>query len=282
MFKTIAILGPGLLGASLMQAARQNGLCQHTVAWSRRPETRIRCEQQTWCDAVMPTASAAAAQADLVVVCTPVETIVPIISEISDSLKSGSLVTDVGSTKSLICRQAHAATPDEVHFVGSHPMAGSEKTGMEHARADLFHHRACFVTPLLDTDPVACEKMVRFWTAIGMDVKTTNPEKHDEIVANISHLPHILASVLCSHLANQDPTWLNYAGGGLHDTTRIASGDSRLWKSIIEQNREEILQALTGFEQEMNRIRAAIYNNQTFDIINILERGKQYRDKFTK
>lgn len=282
MFKTIAILGPGLLGASLMQAARQHELCQRTIAWSRRPETRIRCEQQPWCDSVMPTASEAAANADLVVICTPVETIAPLIHDISTSLKPGTLVTDVGSTKSLICRQAHAATPSKVHFVGSHPMAGSEKTGMENASASLFQQRACFVTPLLDTDPAACDTIVRFWTKIGMGVTTTTPEKHDEIVANISHLPHILASTLCSYLATQDPSWLQYAGGGLRDSTRIAAGDPQLWHSIITQNREEILQALSGFEQEIDRLRAAMHNNNTFDIMHTLTRGKQYRDRIVE
>jgi len=280
MFNTITIIGPGLLGASLLQAARKNGLCKRTVAWSRRPETRIKCEQQDWCDTITATLSEAAAKGDLIVVCTPVETIVPIIQEIQAHLQPGTIITDVGSTKSLICRQAHAAVPEGTHFIGSHPMAGSEKTGLEHAQADLFQRRACFVTPLLDTDATACEKVVRFWTQIGMDVQTTNPEKHDEIVANISHLPHILASTLCCHLAKQDTTWINYAGGGLRDTTRIASGDPHLWKSIIQQNREEILHAITGFEQEIHNMRAAIYNDNLFDVINILERGKQYRDRF--
>ena len=282
MFETITVLGPGLLGASLLQAALDNGLCQRTVAWSRRPETRVKCERQPWCHAVAATAADAVSSADLVVVCTPVATIAPLIESIRAALRPNTLVTDVGSTKSLICRQVHSAVPEQVHFVGSHPMAGSEKTGMEHARADLFYRRACFVTPLVDTDAQACEKIVRFWDAIGMQVVTVNPEKHDEIVANISHLPHILASVLCSYLSRQDPAWLNYAGGGLKDTTRIASGDPHLWKSIIEQNRDEILRSLSGLQTEIDAMRAAIHNQQYFEVLNLLQHGKSYRDGFAE
>ena len=202
-----------------------------------------------------------------------------LVAGFASALKPGALVTDVGSAKSLICRNCHSVMPEGTTFVGAHPMAGSDKSGMKHADARLFERKACFVTPLLDTPEKAVEHVVRFWKKLDMEVETVSPEKHDEIVANISHLPHILATVLCSQLAAKDSNWRNFAGDGLRDTTRIAAGNPNLWKAIIEQNREEILRAIRDFEGELQPFKAAIANNQIFEILNFLERGKAYRDR---
>lgn len=277
MFDRIAILGPGLLGASLLQAAKRRGLCRRTAVWSRRPETRLKCETQPWCDAVFADAGDAVAEADFVVACTPVDTIVPLFAQIAPRLAHGTLVTDVGSTKSLICRHARAALPEKVAFVGSHPMAGSEKTGLEHADPELFQGRACFVTPLVDTPAADVERVARFWKALGMEVATTTPEAHDEIAAHVSHLPHLFASAYCAYLSTRDPNWIHFAGPGLRDTTRVAAGDPALWKAIALQNREEILRALDGFQRELDQLRAALHNNQPFPLQHLLERGRDYR-----
>lgn len=277
MFKQITILGPGLLGASLLQAAKERGLCKSTAAWSRRAETRAKCEGQPWCDAVFSDAGKAVADADLVVACTPVDTIVPLLKEIAAKLKRGALVTDVGSTKSLICRHGRAALPKKIGFVGSHPMAGSEKTGLEYATPELFEGRACFVTPLVGTPAKEVDKLTKFWKALGMEVATTTPEVHDEIVAHLSHLPHLLASAFCAYLGTCDPKWAHFAGPGLRDTTRIAAGDPALWRAIAMENREEILRALDGFQKELDGLRAALHNGQPFAIQHLLERGRDFR-----
>lgn len=247
--------------------------------WSRRAETRLKCEDQSWCDAVFPTACEAVKHADLVIICTPVEFIVPLLEQIAPALKPGCLVTDVGSTKSLICREARAIIGAEAHFVGSHPMAGSEKTGLENADPELFQGRACFVTPVESTPQATIDAAVRLWHELGMMVTTTSPEHHDEIVAHISHLPHFLASILSSYLASQNPDWKNYAGGGLRDTTRVAAGDPAMWKSIASHNSDEILRALDGFENELHRLKSALHNKNWFEILNLLEHGKDYRDR---
>ncbi len=168
--------------------------------------------------------------------------------------------------------------PEGSHFVGSHPMAGSEKSGLENADPELFKGRPCFVTPLTDTNEKAVEAVVRLWKELDMEVRTVTPEIHDEIVANISHLPHILATVLCTHLAEQKKDWRNYAGNGLKDTTRIAAGSPGIWKSIIEQNRDEILRSLEGLDDQVHRFRSALANEQYMEIANMLERGKAFRE----
>ena len=275
MFQQISILGPGLLGASLALTMKKRGLCQRVHSWSRRAETRAEAMQADWCDAVFDQASAACEGSDLVVVCTPVETIVPLIEQIAPSLGPDALVTDVGSTKSLICREAQGIA---VNFIGSHPMAGSERKGMCHASHNLFDGAACFITPLDGDRDSEVVRLQNLWQAIGMRVVTTNPEKHDEIVAHISHLPHLLASGLCGYLAGMDADWKSLAGGGLRDTTRVAAGDPTLWKQILEQNREEVLRAIDGFESELKALKGALLDKKTPELIARLERGKQFRD----
>lgn len=277
LFRQATILGPGLLGASLMQALRQERLVERLDAWARRPETRLACRDQPWCDGVHPTPIEAVADADLVVICTPVDTIVPLIEEIGSTLKPEAIVTDVGSTKSLICRHGRAKL-SQGSFIGSHPMAGSEKTGWQHARPDLFAHRPCFVTPVPGDDPATVEAVVRLWQRLGMEVTTASPERHDETVAAVSHLPHILASALCSYLADRESDDRPFAGNGLRDTTRIAAGDPRLWKSIVRHNSEEICHALAGFTNTLENLRSALENHDLATVERVLVRGKEYRE----
>ncbi len=276
----LTILAPGLLGGSVARAARARGVAQRIVIWSRRPETRLKLQTQPWCDAVADSPEAAVAGASIVVIAAPVDRIVPLLQQIAPALPAGALVTDVGSVKGEIARLGGSALHPRAHFVGAHPMAGSEKTGWEHSTADLFEHRTCFVTPLADCDPAAVQKVVEFWHQLGSEVVTLDPDRHDEIVAHISHLPQVVASTLCSFLAHKNPAWRNYAGGGLRDTTRIAGSDSHLWRSILEQNRDEVLRALRQFQDELHGFQMALSNRDYIEVAARLERGKAYRDQF--
>lgn len=280
MLDQITILAPGLLGASVARAARHLGAAQRLVLWARRPETRLQLKDQPWCDHVAATATEAVHGAQLVVICTPVDQIGPLVGQIAPHLAANTIVTDVGSVKGEICRAATITLKSHAHFVGSHPMAGSEKTGWEHGRADLFQGRTVFVTPLPETDANATEHVAAFWTALGAQVATVEPDAHDEIVAQISHLPQVLASTLCAALARRDVRWRNFAGGGLRDTTRIAGSDPKLWKTILEQNRDEVLRAVRGYQEELHGLERALANRDWFEVQAILERGKAYRDQF--
>lgn len=280
MSAQLTILAPGLLGGSVAKAARTHGLADRIVLWARRPESRLALREQPWCDAVADTPEAAVAGADRIVIAAPVDRIVPLIRQVAPHLAAGAIVTDVGSVKGEICRLGQAAVGKSAHFVGSHPMAGSEKTGWEHASAELFARRACFVTPLPETEQQAVEAVVRFWRELGCEVTTEHPDKHDEIVAHISHLPQVLASTLCAFLAHKDPRWRNHSGGGLRDTTRIAGSDPALWRTILEQNRDEVLRALDGFEDQLHAFKAALANRDYLDVTARLERGQVYRRDF--
>ncbi len=276
----LTLLAPGLLGGSVARAARARGVAERIVVWSRRPETRLKLREQPWCDAVADSPEEAVKNATLVVIAAPVDHIVPLAKQIAPHLAAGVIVTDVGSVKGEISRLGHEALGKSAHFVGSHPMAGSEKTGWEHSSEKLFERRPCFVTPLAHTDTRATEAVVRFWHDLGAEVVTVAPDAHDEIVAHISHLPQVLASTLCSFLAKKNPAWRNHSGGGLRDTTRIAASDPVIWRAILEQNRDEVLRALSQFEDELHAFRTALSNRDYVELTAQLERGKAYRDQF--
>ncbi len=280
MLSQLTILAPGLLGGSVARAARARGVAQRIVLWARRPEARLKLREQPWCDAVGETAIEAARDASLVIIASPVDRIVPLTEEIAPHLTAGTIVTDVGSVKAEISRLGHAACGERIHFIGSHPMAGSEKTGWEHATDTLFEKRTCFVTPLAESDPAAAAAVVKFWHDLGSEPATVTPDQHDEIVAHISHLPQVVASSLCAFLATKNPAWRNFAGGGLRDTTRIAGSDPQLWRTILEQNRDEVLRALRAFEDELHAMQIALANRDYAEVSARIERGRAYRSQF--
>jgi len=280
MLEQITILAPGLIGGSVARAAKSRGAARRVVVWARRPETRLAIGEQPWCSATCETPQEAVKGSDLVVIAAPVDRIVPLAHEVALFLKDGAIVTDVGSVKGTICREGPQAVGAKARFVGSHPMAGSEKTGWEHGRADLFEGRTCFVTPAVASPEEAAAKVVRFWRDLGAEVVTVDPDKHDEIVAHISHLPQVLASSLCAFLSTKDHSWRNYAGAGLRDTTRIAASDPKLWRGILEENRDEVLRALRHFEDELHALKSALSNRDYVEVAARLERGREYRNRF--
>jgi prephenate dehydrogenase len=280
MIEQLTILAPGLLGGSVARAAHARGVARRVVLWARRPEVRLQLREQPWCAGTADTPEEAVRDAEVVVIASPVDRIVPLIRQIAPALRQSAIVTDVGSVKGEIVRLATDAIGANARFVGAHPMAGSDKTGWEHSTAELFQRRTCFVTPLPTTDAAAVAAMVAFWRDLGSEVVVVDPDQHDEIVAHISHLPQAIATTLCSFLARKNPASRNYAGGGLRDTTRIAASDAQIWRSIFEQNRDEVLRALQQFEDELHGFRAALANRDYTEIAARMERGKAFRDQF--
>ncbi|MBE35910.1 MAG: prephenate dehydrogenase [Opitutaceae bacterium] len=280
MFNQITILAPGLLGASVARAVSARGLAKRVIIWARRPEVRVQLDELSWCHATAETPEEAVAESDLVIIAAPVDCIVRLTQQIAPHLAANAIVTDVGSVKGEISRLGHVALNGKAHFVGSHPMAGSEKTGWANGDPELFTKRTCFVTPLPDTNPGAVETAVRFWHDLGSEVVTMSPDAHDEIVAHISHLPHVLAATLCAYLQRKDHSWRNYAGGGLRDTTRIAASDAKLWRTILEQNRDEVLRAISEFQDELQSLHSALSNRDYHEVATRLERGSNYRSGF--
>lgn len=279
MIERLAILAPGLLGASVARAAYDRGVAKHITIWARRPEVRVALADQNWCHVVADSPTEAVSEASLVVLAPPVTRIVELLRQIRPALPPGAVVTDVGSVKSDICREARMVmTNREATFVGSHPMAGSAHTGWEHADPELFVNRTCFVTPDDSTPTDAAETVVRFWQDLGSEVLTIAPERHDEIVAHISHLPQIVATNLGTLLGKRPSQWSQLCGNGLKDTTRIAASDATMWIEILQQNRDEILRALNAFEDDLHHFKSSLANRDWTDLRTRLEHGKSWRD----
>ncbi len=187
--------------------------------------------------------------ADLIILCTPVGLFPDILKQISPHLLQQAIVTDVGSTKRSVVKIAEAALPKGVYFVGSHPMAGSEKRGVEFAKPDLFQGARCIITPTPRTDPRALATVEEFWRMLGMRTLRLSPDDHDRLVCDISHLPHALAAALVSM---QSDDALALAGKGFLDSTRIAGGDGGLWRDIFQDNRDNVADSILRLRNRLD------------------------------
>ncbi len=279
---TVAILGTGLLGASLAKALKKRGIAEKVFGWSRGESTRAKCRAlPSVFDSVFDSPSEAVVDADLVVVCSPTSNIAEIVSEIAPSLKKGAVVSDVGSVKKIVvdaCSEILEGT--DALFIGSHPMAGSEKIGIDFSDAELFESRPCFVTPISDADKFNAENLAKIWQLVGMKTYIVSPSEHDCIVANVSHLPHIVAGTLCNVAADfENGDLRNYAGPGFRDSTRISSGNPEIWDSIISDNCAEILKALKSFSKKFSDVIDAIEHKDSQQVGIFLRNAKSYRDK---
>lgn len=279
MFNRISIVAPGLLGASLALAAHDKKLARSISVYARREEAVETLKQKSWCDLATSDLDDACRDTDLIFLCAPVERIISLARELAPRLTGNPIVSDVGSVKGDIVRFCQQSLEGKARFVGSHPMAGSEKTGMVNATSSLFEGRCCFVTPSEQSDPEAVRQLIAFWEAVGSEVVTESPDNHDEIVAQVSHLPHLIASSLAAFLSSARPDAVRFCGNGLRDTTRIASGDPKLWTEIVSQNRQEILRALDAFQNELQSLSASIANQRDFEVLQRLAEAKRFRDE---
>jgi prephenate dehydrogenase len=245
----LSIIGVGLLGGSIGLALRSVLSDCEIVGYGHRPETLERARQVGAIDRGTGDLTAAVEGADLVILCTPVGLFGDILRGMAGGLKQGAFVTDVGSTKGSVVAAADGALPAGVHFVGSHPMAGSEKRGVEFARADLFQNALCILTPSERTDAQAIAGVEGFWELLGMRTCRMGAEEHDAALADVSHLPHALAAAL---VAMQSPAAMNLAGKGFLDTTRIAGGDGGLWRDIFQDNAANMRSAISRLRAQLD------------------------------
>jgi prephenate dehydrogenase len=253
--KRLSIIGVGLLGGSLGLAAKKLIKDCHVIGYGHRGMTLAKAIEVGAIDDATQDLAAAVREADCVVLCTPVGLFEQLLIQMSPNLKPGAIVTDVGSTKRSAVEFAQKFLPGTVHFVGSHPMAGSEKRGVEFARPDLFEASVCITTPVPHTNPQALETVETLWQTLGMKVIRLNPDEHDRRVALISHLPHALAAAL---VGIQDEETLALAGKGFADSTRIAAGDGALWRDIFLDNSDQLRAGLAQLRRQLNQFEALL------------------------
>ena len=272
---TVAIIGVGLIGGSVGLALRERGLARRVVGIGRRPESLEIARRRGALDEAATELAAGVAAAELIVVCTPVGRIVEHVRQASRHCRAGALITDAGSTKAEIVQALGGSLERGVRFVGSHPLAGSEKTGPAAARADLFEGRLALVTPSATSEPRDVQAVGRLWEALGARVQTMPPDEHDRRLAATSHLPHLAAAALAL-ITPRDS--LPLVASGWLDTTRVAAGDVELWAQIFRSNRGHLLQSLAALELVLAEYRQALADDDAARLTSLLTEAKRNRD----
>jgi prephenate dehydrogenase len=273
-FQTIGIVGCGMIGCSLAAALRSREFRGQIVGCGRPGANLETALGRGLVDRVESEAARAAAACDFVVVCTPVDRIADDVRALAKAARPGTLITDAGSVKQPICRSLEDL-PAGVAFIGSHPIAGSEKQGCAHADAELFVDRVCVVTPPPSVSRAQVARVGEFWQALGMSVVEMSPEAHDRALAQTSHVPHAVAAALAASL---DVENRGLTAGGFQDTTRIAAGDPELWSAILLANAGEVAAGLRTVSARLGDLLAALESHDKMRLRALLQTAKQNRD----
>ena len=277
-FHSVAILGPGLIGGSLVLALQAREDIEVAI-WARRQgaldelcEGGVTARSSTdLCEIVEG--------ADLVILATPLPVMGELAQQVRERLGEGTLVTDVGSVKAPVVGELdHVLEGTGAVFLGSHPMAGSEQSGFSAARADLYEGAPCVLTPTGSTRAEHLADLRAFWQSLGCHVVEMTAEEHDRRIALISHLPHVAASLLVDTALGIDPESALVAGSGFRDTTRVASGDPELWTGILAENRIASIAALEGFQERLAEVLGCLYREDDEELREFLARARDLRE----
>ncbi|MBQ17147.1 MAG: prephenate dehydrogenase [Planctomycetaceae bacterium] len=273
--QTLAIVGVGLIGGSIAAAARQRQVVSRVIGIGRS-QSRLEDAARAGLIDEGSTDFAAAASAELSIVCTPVDRIANDVRSLAAVVPRESLLTDAGSTKRLLCEElADLDGQQGPVFLGSHPLAGSERQGFENANADLFVDRVCVLTPLETTPAASLAKLETFWQSLGARVVQRSPIDHDRGLAHTSHLPHLLAAALAGMLAENEK---ELAATGFRDTTRIAAGDPGLWVPILRHNATAVIEALATLDGRLEKFSRSLEQDDTETLQKLLEEAKRKRE----
>ncbi len=281
LFDKITIVGVGLLGGSLGRALRERKLAARVIGCVRRSGSIAECRRARAVDVAMLDFADGVAGADLVVLSTPIAQMLPLFNQILPHLKRGAIVTDVGSVKGSVVRELESlAAKSGVHFIGSHPMAGSEKMGVLASRADLYEGAVCVVTPTKKSNRRAVLAVERLWKSVGARVLKLSPEVHDQLVARSSHLPHLLAAQLVNHVlgGKSSPEQAALCATGFRDTTRVASGSPEMWRDIALANRGNLAGELGRFIGELRALQKLVRAGNEQALARFFKQAKQRRD----
>lgn len=276
--RRVAIYGPGLIGGSIALALRS--CCPETfiTIWGRKADQLREILGRGLADAVETDPATAVQGADLIILCTPVGVMADLAATIAPHLEPHSLVTDAGSVKECVAKKLAPLLGDR--FLGGHPIAGSERSGLAAARADLFVGAPCILTPIETTPPLTLEIIARFWTSLGARVTTMSPHEHDRLVARLSHLPHAMAFALVNLVASSLPKDSSLlAGGSFRDGTRVAASDPTLWTGILTENRNEVIAALREMSDLLVTFAQNLEEKKDGEILEFLTRAREHRDR---
>ncbi|MFH1856721.1 MAG: prephenate dehydrogenase [Candidatus Omnitrophota bacterium] len=271
---TLAIIGVGLIGGSAARKVKELKLSKKVIGFGRRQSSLDKALASKTIDEATLSLDKALRDADMVLISTPVSSIPAFLKECLRYCKKGCIITDAGSTKKEIVSCADKIFGREIFFVGAHPMAGSEKRGFEFSKNNLFDDSICFITKSRKTDLKALKRVSEFWQVLGAKPVITTPEKHDKIVAEISHLPHVAAISLVNAVTDFN---IKLAGNSFRDTTRVASSDSNLWLDIFFSNKDNIVESIDRFIDKLKIIKNSIKKGERNKLKKIMEKANLSR-----
>jgi prephenate dehydrogenase len=274
---TVAIVGVGLIGGSIGLALRAGGLSKRVVGVGRSTVRLREAQALGAIDEGTTELAQGVAEADVVVVCTPVTQIAADVQGAAAVGSDALLVTDAGSTKRRIVEAVEKHPRGRAAFVGAHPLAGSERQGVAHAQEELFEGRVCVLTPTAATPPDRVRRARGFWSALGCRVVELDPVAHDSFLALTSHLPHAVAAALAAAVPDEA---LPLAAGAYRDGTRVAASDAGLWTAIFLENRAPLLHALDRFNSQLDRFRQALEDHDAAGIHSWWEAARAHRRRF--
>lgn len=277
----MAVIGVGLIGGSLARILREKGEVGEIVGIGRTEQNLLRAVELGVVDRFSQDPCEGVRGADLVFLATPVRSIAAVLERIAPSLSPGCIVTDGGSVKASVVAECEPLMPPGTHFVGGHPIAGTEKSGVDASFATLFQGKRCIVTPTPRTDGSALGTVISMWQSAGSEVISMEPDKHDRIVAAISHLPHMVAYSLVNAVEGYDrldESILSYSAGGFRDFTRIASSDPAMWRDIALTNRSALLEMMDFFSGYFGSLRSLVENGDGPGLERFFAESKKSRD----
>ena len=284
-FGKVAIVGVGLIGGSLGMILKQQGLADEIVGIGRRVENLKTAVELGAIHRYVTQSEEGIREANLIVLATPVDTYERHVREWRPWLRNGAIVTDVGSVKGTLVEHVEQLLPANVRFVGAHPIAGKEKTGVAAGSVTLFRQARCILTPTAKTDPLALQQIRTMWELTGSIVLTMDPHLHDRVLGAVSHLPHVVAFGLINALteiqrrATPDVDLLAYGGGGLRDTTRIAASSPEMWRDICVWNKDNLVGMLEDFEAQIHHLKQLIQKGDGAGLEQEFERAKTVRER---
>ena len=277
----LAVIGVGLIGGSLALALKAAGAVGEVVGVGRGLENLQTAVRLGVVDRIETDVLAGVADADLVFLATPVQSLGPVAEKVMPAMKPGAVLTDGGSVKGAVIEAIAPFVPASVHFVPGHPIAGTEKSGAEAAFATLYRGKRCILTPTADTNPAALALVRKAWEVAGSDVVLMDVEKHDRVLAAISHLPHMVAYALVNAVGSYDryqENILEYSAGGFRDFTRIASSDPTMWRDIALTNRDALLEMMDQFITFFKELKQDVSSGDAERLFEFFQRSKQSRD----
>jgi len=281
VFQTLALIGLGLIGSSVARAAKAHGLVGSVVGHARSAETRETAMRLGFLDRVEADPAAAVADADCVMICTPISAIPMVTKAFAPALKAGAIVTDVSSVKGSVVRDLAPLLPSGVALVPGHPLAGTEHSGPESGFAELFEGRWCVLTPDAQTPQEAVDRVEQLWRGMGSEVEIMTAEHHDKVLAITSHLPHLIAYTIVGTAVDLEDDLkgevMRFAATGFRDFTRIAASDPVMWRDVFLANKEPMLEMIQRFTEDLTALQRAIRRGEGDTLQDLFTRTRAIR-----